>query len=219
MATVLITGCNRGIGLQLCTQFAERGDDVIAVCRKSNDDLEALPVRVIAGIDVADDATMGALKDAVGDQSIDIVLNNAGILHRDELGNLDYELLLQQFRVNTLGPLRVTETLLDNLREGSKVIIITSRVGSIEDNSSGGYYGYRASKTAVNQVGTNLKHDLGPRGIAVALLHPGLVATEMTGRQGISPEDSARGLINRIDDLTLKTSGSFWHAEGYELPW
>jgi NAD(P)-dependent dehydrogenase (short-subunit alcohol dehydrogenase family) len=219
LATVLITGCNRGIGLQLCTQFADRGDEVIAVCRKSSDDLDALGVRVITGIDVADDEPMDGLKDSVGDQAIDIVLNNAGICLRDELDSVDYESMMQQYRVNTLGPLRVTKTLLDNLKKGSKVIIITSRVGSIEDNSSGGYYGYRASKTAVNQVGMNLKHDLEPRGIAVALLHPGYVATDMTDGQGVAPEDAARGLINRIDDLTLETSGGFWHAEGYELPW
>ena len=219
MATVLITGCNRGIGFQLCKQFAERGDDVIGACRKSSDDLDALSVRVISGIDVGDGSTMSALKDAVGDQAIDVLVNCAGILRRDALGEFDYDEMLEQFRVNTLGPLRVTETLLDNLIEGSKVIIITSRVGSIEDNSSGGYYGYRSSKTAVNQIGTNLTHDLGPRGIAIALLHPGLVATEMTGGQGITPEESARGLISRIDDLTLETSGGFWHAEGYELPW
>ena len=131
----------------------------------------------------------------------------------------DSDVLDDVFRVNTLGPLRVTEALLDNLRKGSKVIIITSRVGSIEDNSSGGYYGYRASKTAVNQVGTNLKHELLPRGIAVALLHPGLVATEMTGGRGIAPEEAARGLIQRIDELNLDNSGGFWHAEGYALPW
>jgi NADP-dependent 3-hydroxy acid dehydrogenase YdfG len=105
---------------------------------------------------------MPALKDAVGDQSIDVLINNAGILRGDTLGNMDYEAMLEQFRVNTLGPLRVTEALIDNLGEGSKVAIVTSRVGSIEDNSSGGNYGYRASKTAVNMVGTNLHHDLAP---------------------------------------------------------
>jgi len=127
--------------------------------------------------------------------------------------------MIEQFRVNTLGPLRVTEALLDNLAEGSKVAIVTSRVGSIEDNSSGGNYGYRASKAAVNMVGTNLKHDLMQRQIAVALLHPGLVATDMTSGTGIDPADSARGLIQCIDDLDLANSGGFWHAEGYELPW
>ena len=219
MATVLITGCNRGIGLQLCTQYSARGDDVIAVVRTSNPELDALPVRVITGVDVGDGASMSVLKDAIGDQNIDILLNNAGILRGDSLERLDYEAMEEQFRINTLGPLRVTEALLPNLSSGSKLAIVSSRVGSIEDNTSGGHYGYRASKTAVNQIGTNLKHDLAPRGISVALLHPGMVATEMTGGQGITPKESAQGLINRIDDLNSENSGSFWHAEGYSLPW
>jgi NAD(P)-dependent dehydrogenase (short-subunit alcohol dehydrogenase family) len=115
--------------------------------------------------------------------------------------------------------LRVTEALTDNLQKGSKVAIVSSRVGSIEDNGSGGNYGYRASKAAVNMIGTNLRHELLPRGIAVAILHPGLVATDMTGGSGIAPADSAQGLIQRIDELSLENSGGFWHAEGYTLPW
>lgn len=219
MATVVVTGCNRGIGLQLCKQLAERGDDVIAVCRTESSELSELGVRVISGIDVSRGDAMPRLKSAIGDQRVDLIINNAGILRRDKLGELNYDEMTEQFQVNTLGPLRVTEALLDNLVEGSKVAIVTSRVGSIDDNSSGGYYGYRASKTAVNQIGTNLKHDLLPRGIAVALLHPGLVATEMTGGQGIAPADAATGLIQRIDELNLENSGGFWHAEGYVLPW
>ncbi len=219
MSTILVTGCNRGIGLQLCTQFAARGDEVIGVCRQPSSELQALDIRIITDVDVGQGASMPRLRDALGDKHLDVLVNNAGILRRDALGELDFEDMLEQYRVNTLGPLRVTEALLPNLGEGSKVVIITSRVGSIEDNASGGYYGYRASKTAVNQIGTNLKHDLLPRGIAVALLHPGLVATEMTGGQGISPAESARGLIQRIDELDLGRSGGFWHAEGYELPW
>jgi len=219
MATIVITGCNRGIGLQLCTQYSARGDDVIAVVRTSNPELDALPIRVVTGVDVGDAASMTVLKDAIGEQSIDILLNNAGILRGDSLDNLDYAAMEEQFRINTLGPLRVTEALLPRLGSGSKVAIISSRVGSIDDNGSGGNYGYRASKTAVNQIGTNLKIDLAPRGIAVALLHPGLVATEMTGGSGISPKDSAEGLIKRIDDLNIGNSGGFWHAEGYSLPW
>ena len=219
MPTILVTGCNRGIGLQLCKQFAARGDDVIGVCRQPSNELEELGIRLISDIDVGQGASMPRLREALGDQHLDVLVNNAGILRRDSLGELDFDDMLEQYRVNALGPLRVTEALLDRLGDGSKVVIITSRVGSIEDNASGGYYGYRASKTAVNQIGTNLKHDLLPRGIAVALLHPGLVATEMTGGQGISPAESARGLIQRIDELELESSGSFWHAEGYELPW
>jgi len=219
MTTIVVTGCNRGIGFQICKQLVARDDEVIGVARTGSDELTQLGVRVISGIDVGDGASMPALKEAIGDQRIDVLINNAGILRRDKLGELDYEEMAEQFRVNTLGPLRVTEALLGNLAKGSKVAIVTSRVGSIGDNASGGNYGYRASKTAVNQIGTNLKHDLHPRGIAVALLHPGFVATDMTGGQGIEPTDSAKGLIDRIDELNLENSGGFWHAEGYELPW
>jgi NAD(P)-dependent dehydrogenase (short-subunit alcohol dehydrogenase family) len=219
MATVLVTGGNRGIGLQLCKQLRDRGDEVIAVCRRSSSDLDALEVRVIDEIDVSDARSVELLSKEIGDQTIDVLINNAGILRRERFGEIDYESMLEQYRVNTLGPLRVTEALSGNLVDGSKVAIITSRVGSIDDNESGGNFGYRASKAAVNMVGTNLKHEFMPRGIAVALLHPGLVATEMTGATGVDPADSARGLITRIDELSIENSGGFWHAEGYELPW
>ncbi len=219
MATIVVTGCNRGIGLELVRQLHERGDEVIGVCRHASDELQATGVRIVDGIDVSRGDGMPRLKAAIGDTAIDVLVNNAGILKSEQFGNIDYEQMIEQYRVNTLGPLRVTEALADSLPAGSKVIIITSRVGSIEDNGSGGNWGYRASKTAVNQVGMNLKHELGPREISVALLHPGLVATDMTGGRGITPQESAAGLVQRIDELTLETSGGFWHAEGYRLPW
>lgn len=219
MATVLITGCNRGIGLQLAAQLHARGDSVIGVCRNASEEISKLGIRLISGIDVSDGASINELTAELNGEKIDVLINNAGILMRDEFGAIDYDDMLAQYKVNTLGPLRVTEALRDNLDEGSKVAIVSSRVGSIDDNSSGNYYGYRASKTAVNQIGTNLMHELKPRGIAVAILHPGLVATEMTNGQGITPEESAKGLIQRIDDLTIETTGGFWHAEGYKLPW
>ena len=219
MATVLVTGANRGIGLQLCKQFSDRGDDVVAVCRETTPELGELGVRVIDGVDVGSGAAVDVLLQELGNLQIDVLVNNAGILLRDKFGDIDYDDLTEQYRINTLGPLRVTEALADRLHSGSKVAIVSSRVGSIDDNSSGGNYGYRASKAAVNMIGTNLKHELLPRGIAVALLHPGLVATDMTGGSGVSPADSARGLILRIDELTLENSGGFWHAEGYALPW
>ncbi|MFQ5547532.1 MAG: SDR family oxidoreductase [Woeseia sp.] len=219
MTKVLVTGCNRGIGLQLCAQLHARGDDVIGVCRTAGPEISALGIRAIEGVDVAEATSVGNLAKALDGESIDVLINNAGILRGDRLGSLDYDVMLEQFRVNTLGPLRVTEALLTNLHEGSKVAIVSSRVGSIEDNSSGNNYGYRASKAAVNMVGTNLRHDLAPRGIAVALLHPGLVATDMTGGTGIPPAESAKSLIDRIDELDLGNSGGFWHAEGYRLPW
>lgn len=219
MATVLITGCNRGIGLQLASQLSERGDTVIGVCRNPGDELSVLGARLITGIDVTDGDSIATLKRELGDTRLDVLINNAGILIDDQFGSINYDDMLEQYRVNTLGPLRVVEALRGNLGQGSKVVIVSSRVGSIADNGSGNHYGYRASKTAVNQIGMNLMHELKPAGVAIALLHPGLVATQMTGGRGISPRDSAAGLIARIDELKLENSGGFWHAEGYELPW
>ncbi len=219
MPTTLVTGCNRGIGLELVTQLHARGDVVIGVCRHASDELRQLGIRIIDGIDVASGPSVAALKDALGDEPLDVLINNAGILRSDRFGELDYAGILEQYEVNALGPLRVTEALADNLRAGSKIAIVTSRVGSIEDNGSGGNWGYRASKAAVNMLGMNLVHEMRPRGIAVALLHPGLVATDMTGNRGITAEVSARGLIARIDELNMENTGGFWHAEGYTLPW
>jgi len=219
MSTVLVTGCNRGIGLELVRQLQQRGDAVIAVCREASAALRATGARIVDGIDVADGDSIQRLRDAIANQPLDVLVNNAGILRRDAFGSLDYDDMLEQYRVNTLGPLRVTEALAANLHEGAKVAIVTSRVGSIEDNGSGGNWGYRASKTAVNMIGRNLMHELSPRGIAVALLHPGLVATDMTNKTGIPPAESAGGLIARIDELNMENTGTFWHAEGYVLPW
>ena len=220
MAVVVVTGANRGIGLEVARQMAARGDDVIAVCRQSSDELAETDVRIIEGIEVTDDAACQRLADTLAGETIDILVNNAGILKQDTLSGVDYGEILEQYQVNTIGPLRITRALLDNLREGSRVAIVTSRVGSIEDNGSGSNYGYRCSKSAANMVGKNLHHDLSPRGIAVMLLHPGYVATDMTGGSGdATPVESAAGVIARLDELNLSTSGSFWHAEGYELPW
>jgi NAD(P)-dependent dehydrogenase (short-subunit alcohol dehydrogenase family) len=219
MTTVLVTGCNRGIGLELSRQYHARGDDVIGVCRNSNAELDALGIRVIDDVDVSTEEGVARLSAELADASIDIVINNAGILRSDTLDSVDFDAMLEQYRVNTIGPLRVILALRKNLHQGAKFGIVSSRVGSIEDNSSGNNYGYRCSKTAANMVGMNLHHDLAPQGVAVALLHPGLVATDMTGGRGVSPADSASGLIARMDELTMETSGSFWHAEGYSLPW
>jgi NAD(P)-dependent dehydrogenase (short-subunit alcohol dehydrogenase family) len=219
LSTILITGCNRGIGLQLASQFQARGDNVIGVCREPSKDLIRLEIHLISGIDVSVSESIKNLKNELDEIPVDILINNAGILNNDKFGNINYDDIVKQFSVNTLGPLRVIESLSSNLHEGSKVVIISSRVGSIADNTSGGYYGYRASKTAVNQIGMNLTHELKPRGIAVALLHPGYVATKMTNGQGIMPANSAKGLIERIDEMNISNTGQFWHAEGHNLPW
>lgn len=166
MSTALVTGANRGIGLELCHQIKERGDNVIAVCRRTSNELQQLGVRVEAGVDVTSDADVTALKERLAGVNIGLLINCAGILTRESLSELDFERIRRQFEVNALGPLRVTASLLDNLGKDSKVAIITSRMGSIGDNTSGSRYGYRMSKAAVNMAGVSLAHDLQDRGIA-----------------------------------------------------
>ena len=220
MTTTLITGANRGIGLELCRQLAARGEEVIAACRATSDELDALGLQVEVGQDVTSGEAVAALAERLKGRRLDTLVHNAGILTRESLDDLDLERMRRQFEVNALGPLRLTHALLPNLERGSKVVIITSRMGSIGDNTSGGRYGYRMSKAAVNMAGVSLSHDLEPRGIAVGILHPGFVRTGMTGHQGlVDPPESASGLIQRMDELTMDNSGSFWHFEGERLPW
>ncbi len=219
MSTSLITGGNRGIGLEICRQLSARGDQVIAACRKSSNALEETGAEVHEGVEVTDEASVRRLSKALDGRVLDVLINCAGILTRETLDDLNVEQIRKQFEVNAIGPLRVTAALLPNLKKGSKVAIITSRMGSIEDNTSGSRYGYRMSKAAVNMAGRSLAWDLKDKGIAVVLLHPGMVATEMTGRQGIPPEEAAKGLIARIDELDMKKTGTFWHQNGEALPW
>lgn len=219
MTTVLITGAARGIGLELARQYHRRGCQVIATCRKPSKELTSLGLQVIEDVEVSDQQSIDRLAKALQGEALDILINNAGILTREGLTDMNWQRIEEQFAVNTLGPLRVTTSLLSNLHPGSKVIIITSRMGSIADNGSGGMYGYRISKAGVNMAGKSLAIDLQERDIAVALLHPGMVATNMTGKNGIPPAESAAGLIERIDALTLEQSGSWWHADGQALPW
>jgi len=220
MPTVVITGANRGIGLELARQFKQRGDEVVAACRKSSDELIKLDIEVVEGVDVADDVAVGRLATGLKGRTVDVLVNCAGILSDESLGDLDFDRIRRQFEINSLGPLRVTAALRDNLVQGSKVAIVTSRMGSIEDNTSGGRYGYRMSKAAVNMAGRSLANDLKDDGVAVAILHPGFVRTEMTGHQGlIDPPESAAGLIARIDEVTLETTGTFWHTNGEVIPW
>jgi len=219
MKRAVVTGANRGIGLELCRQLPAHGYEAVAACRKSSKELDQSGARIIAGIDVADDTSMARLEHELKNETIDLLINNAGILTSETLSNLDFDRMRRQFEVNALGPLRVTQALLANLKQGSKVAIITSRVGSIADNRSGGYYGYRVSKAAVNMAGVNLALDLRSKGIAVFLLHPGLVATKLTGGVGIAPSESAANLLAQLAQLTIEQTGTFWHANGEALPW
>ena len=218
--TALVTGANRGIGLELCRLLKARGDHVIAACRGASPELKALGVRVEEDVDVSDMASLITLAQRLGDTELDTLIANAGILRSEELGKLDFGSIEAQWQVNALGPLRTVEALLSTLRQGSKLALITSRMGSIADNSSGGYYGYRMSKAALNAAGMSLAHDLKPRGVAVITLHPGFVKTEMTGRHGqLEPSESAKLLLSRIEALTLDSTGQFLHANGEQLPW
>jgi len=220
MKTALITGASRGIGLALCKHYLAKGWQVIGVCRQSSAELQQSGVEVIAGVDVTSEAAIRQLKQALGNRQLDLVVNNAGVFRNESLGNLDSQSIIDQFLVNALAPLKVTEALLDNLATGAKLAFITSRMGSIADNGSGAYYGYRMSKAALNAGAMSLARDLAKRGIAVAILHPGFVQTAMVNYAGdISPELSAERLAQRIEELTLETSGGFWHSNGERLPW
>lgn len=223
MKQVLVTGANRGIGLELCRQLSARGDKVIAVVRKSSPELDALDCRVEPGIDMACPADLEELDRRLGDIPLDLVISNAGILSNQRLGAIDgaaCEQIMDQFRVNALGPVLLAQALAHRLVPGSRLAVITSRMGSIADNSSGGSYGYRMSKAAANAAGVSLARDLASRDVVVLVLHPGYVRTDMTGHSGlVETDESARGIIARIDELGAEASGGFYHANGERLPW
>lgn len=223
MANVVITGANRGIGLELAKLYAARGDLVTAICREAGDEIEDIADQTISGIDVTNEQVPEGLQTILAELvegKIDVLINNAGIFQNETLDNMDADSIRQQFEVNTIAPLMIAHALLPLMGEGSKIANITSRMGSLEDNTSGAYYGYRASKAALNAVGKSLAMDLKPRGIAVAQLHPGFVQTRMVGFNGdITPEQAAEGLAQRIDELTLENTGGFWHSNGQQLPW
>ena len=220
MATWVVTGANRGIGLEMCRQLKARGEDVFAACRTTSAELDALGVTVVSGVEMTSDDGAAKIAKALGDKRIDVLLNNAGVLVPDALEALDFDTMRKQYEVNALGPLRLTKGLLSRLGKGSKVALVSSRAGSIGDNGSGGLYGYRMSKAALNMGGVSMARDLAPRGITVVMLHPGFIRTGMTGGNGNDdPPVAAKGLIARIDAATPAQTGKFFHANGDELPW
>ncbi|WP_413678956.1 SDR family oxidoreductase [Prochlorococcus sp. MIT 0916] len=221
MSTYLITGANRGIGLELVRQLKDRGEYVIATCRSTSPELNSLSVRVETNIDITSGDSVIKLRENLHDTRVDVLVQNAGISEFNSLSNLDPQSILHQFEVNALSPLCCVQAMLGTLSKSAKIALITSRMGSIEDNTSGGSYGYRMSKVALCMAGKSLSVDLKPRGISVAILHPGLVSTRMTGftPNGIQPQESVKGLIQRIDELTLENTGTFWHSNGEILPW
>ncbi len=228
MENVVITGANRGIGLELAKHYRSLDYTVIGVCRESSEELDDIADMVISDIDVRSQDSIEMVAEVLAQtlinsdsgQKIDILINNAGVFMNETLDEMDFDNIQTQLEINAVAPLRVAHAFQSMLWEGSKVAMITSRMGSVADNGSGAYYGYRASKAALNAIGKSLAIDLKPKGVAVALLHPGFVQTRMVGFNGdISPAQAAAGLTQRIEELNLETSGSFWHSNGELLPW
>ncbi|MYF87148.1 MAG: SDR family oxidoreductase [Rhodospirillaceae bacterium] len=226
MADYLIVGADRGIGLAVCRQLAARGETVVAACLGRGETHDGSTVEVIPEIDVTSGAAVARMAGALAKRGgrIDRLIHVAGVLGLAALGSLDFGDVRRQIEINTIGPLRAVEAALPHLAAGAKVGIVTSRVGSLADNGTGGMYAYRVSKAGANMVALNLHHDLSKRGIAVAALHPGMVATDLTKDipgdfDYITPDEAAAGLIRRMDALSLESSGRFWHANGEDLPW
>jgi NAD(P)-dependent dehydrogenase (short-subunit alcohol dehydrogenase family) len=223
--TAVVTGANRGIGLELCRQLKAAGAEVIATARdpESATELQALSPARIEALDVADPASVAAFADALGDTAVDLLINNAGIGGPGAgIANLDIDEIARTLNVNSLGPLRVTQALLPNLLRGRRRIVahISSNMGSIANNDQGGYYGYRASKTALNSFNRSLAHELRGRGFTCVVLHPGWVQTGMGGESApLTPEASVGGLMRVLARLSPKHNGRFFDHTGAELPW
>ena len=226
MSTVLITGANRGIGLEFARQYAEAGYRVHAACRTpgSADALASLGERVtLHALDVTDHGRIEALAAGLKNEAIDILINNAGIYgDQQELGKIDYAAWEEVMRVNTLAPLKMAECFLPHLEAGKMKMIasLTSRMGSIADNNAGGVYIYRSSKAALNAAARSLALDLAPRGITVIVFHPGWVKTDMGGAGAlIDAETSVSGMRAVIAGAGPKATGRFFNYDGAEVPW
>jgi len=223
MHTVLITGANRGIGLELVRQYAGDGWRVHACARdpKAATELAAIKGEItIHRLDVADERQIAHLVKELKGDAIDILINNAGVGGPDD--STDPDEWLKVFRVNTIAPVRIAEALLPNLEMGGGRIVLslTSRMGSIADNGSGGSYAYRTSKAALNAAMKSLAVDWKRRGIVVVVAHPGWVKTDMGGPSAqISPQRSVAGLRQKLLTLKPADSGSFFNYDGSALPW
>lgn len=230
MATVLITGTNRGIGLEFAKQFIARGDTLLATCRDiaSATELDRLKVNneklQIFELDVSSQESMESLPEKLEGQAIDIFINNAGVYGpRDsEFGNVSTGEWAKVFQINAKAPMILTQLLIENLHDGfeKKLIYISSKMGSIDDNKGGGSYVYRSSKAALNAVAKSIAVDLGNSGYSVAVLHPGWVQTDMGGPNAlIDAGTSVSNMINVIDNLNTQNSGSFFNYDGVIIPW
>lgn len=219
-----ITGASRGLGAEFVRQLRARGDAVIATVRREED---AVPLRELGArvelLDVTDDAAVRDLAARLDGTAIDVLLNNAGVMGRSRaLAEVELDDLVRCFEINAVAPLRVTRALLPHLRAGRERVVLqmTSRMGSIEDNTSGGSYAYRASKAALNMLNRSLGLDLADEGFRCVVLHPGWVATDMGGGGApLTPEESVSGLLRAIDGLGPDDNTRFVDFQGEPIPW
>lgn len=230
MPTVLITGASRGLGLEFVRQYAQAGWRVHACYR---DPKKAGDLTKLAGasggkitahaLDVADFGQIEALAKTLNAEAIDVLLNNAGVYARGApFGHLEYAVWERSFRVNALAPVRMAEAFVEHVARSQKKMIVnvTSLMGSLTDNTSGGSYAYRSSKAALNMATLCMAHDLKARGISTVVLHPGWVKTDMGGPDApVEAAESVRGMRAVIDRTTLEQSGKFFDYEGDPLPW
>jgi NAD(P)-dependent dehydrogenase (short-subunit alcohol dehydrogenase family) len=221
---VLVTGANRGLGLEFAKQLQETGYEVIGTARSPGkaDELKATGARV-EQLDVASPESVEALANRLNGVPIEMLINNAGMLNRSDssLDTLDFEVMERTFQVNSLGPLRVTQALLPNLQAGKKktIVNISSIMGSIE-LSSGGSYSYRTSKTALNQINKIISAELAPQGFTSVVIHPGWVRTDMGGSGAtLAVPESISAMLEVIEGLTIESTGKFYNYDGEELPW
>lgn len=219
MTHVLITGADSGLGLALTRVFIDAGSTVAALCRQSTPELDALAPDIHEGVDVTNAAAVYRAAAEMGDRTIDVLINNAGIMIEDDIDRIDIAAVRAQFEVNALGPLSVALAFRKRFRRGSRVVNISSRLGSIADNASGEDYGYRMSKAAQNMLTSNLSIDLAKEDVIVAAFHPGIVATGMTGGKGTPADEVARDLKAVIDTLDESRSGQFLDRFGTQIPW
>jgi NAD(P)-dependent dehydrogenase (short-subunit alcohol dehydrogenase family) len=225
--TVLITGANRGLGLEFVKQYARDNYEVIACTRKldKKDDLHKLQTSYknisIYSLDVQNFPSIDRLAKSLK-MPIDILINNAGVYPNSSIDDINYDAWLDAFKINTLAAFKMTTAFLPHLKKGNlkKVASLTSKMGSIDDNSGGGEYLYRSSKTALNMVMKSLSIDLKPYNLALITLHPGWVRTDMGGPNGlIDANESVAGMRRQIDKLSIKTSGQFIAYDGKKIPW
>jgi len=232
MNSILVTGSNRGLGLEWVSQYAREGWRVYATCRYPDqaDELQELANQqgcvTVHRLDVTDAEQLTALRREIGDVAIDVLVNNAGVYHEqwgeDPLGQIKYEDWQHTFDVNTLGPMRVSEVLVEHVARSKKRLLvgITSHMGSIADISSAKDYAYRSSKAALNASMKGLSIEVAERGVGVLLLHPGWVRTRMGGESApLSTQESVDGMRKLVDDFTLSRSGSFFRYDAATIPW